>query len=366
MIAVLGRGLFGSAAARHLAKAGHKVALIGPDEPAERRTHRGVFGSHYDEGRITRHNALNPFWVGVSKAAIARYSEIKQESGISFFSETGAMIAGPASYVDRARAAAAPHDVVSEDLDIEGLRATFPYFSFPDGFEALYERAAAGHISPRNLVAAQCKAAQAHGAKIVAETVTGFKERPDHIQIVTEHQTIRADQVLVAAGAMSDMLLGRPPVLEVYQRTVAFFEVGPDEVARLSKMPSLVYDSADGCYLLPPIRYLDGKTYIKLGGDPVDVELHGERAIGDWFRAGGSPEIRDRLEGIMRALMPDLDIRSVSMDACVTTWTKDRLPEIRRLSDRVAICSGGNGAGAKCSDELGRLGAEILVKGRDR
>ncbi|WP_456821601.1 FAD-dependent oxidoreductase [Bradyrhizobium sp. USDA 4502] len=33
-LAVIGRGLIGSAAARHLSKMGHDVALIGPDEPA--------------------------------------------------------------------------------------------------------------------------------------------------------------------------------------------------------------------------------------------------------------------------------------------------------------------------------------------
>ena len=31
-VAVIGRGLIGSAAARHLAEAGHKVVVIGPDE----------------------------------------------------------------------------------------------------------------------------------------------------------------------------------------------------------------------------------------------------------------------------------------------------------------------------------------------
>ena len=31
-VAVIGRGLIGSAAARHLAKAGHEVVLIGPGQ----------------------------------------------------------------------------------------------------------------------------------------------------------------------------------------------------------------------------------------------------------------------------------------------------------------------------------------------
>lgn len=51
---VVGRGLIGTAAARHLSHRGHRVALIGPSEPACRHRHRGPFGSHYDEGRITR------------------------------------------------------------------------------------------------------------------------------------------------------------------------------------------------------------------------------------------------------------------------------------------------------------------------
>ena len=50
-IAVIGRGLIGSAAARHLAEAGHRVVLIGPDEPVDRRTSPGPFCSHPDEGR---------------------------------------------------------------------------------------------------------------------------------------------------------------------------------------------------------------------------------------------------------------------------------------------------------------------------
>jgi sarcosine oxidase len=30
------------------------VVVLGPDEPAHRAAHTGVFASHYDEGRITR------------------------------------------------------------------------------------------------------------------------------------------------------------------------------------------------------------------------------------------------------------------------------------------------------------------------
>ena len=38
---IVGRGLFGAAAARHLTRAQEGVALLGPDEPAERSRHQG-------------------------------------------------------------------------------------------------------------------------------------------------------------------------------------------------------------------------------------------------------------------------------------------------------------------------------------
>ena len=52
---VIGRGMMGAAAARHLTLEGKRVALIGPEEPSDRLAHQGVFASHYDEARITPH-----------------------------------------------------------------------------------------------------------------------------------------------------------------------------------------------------------------------------------------------------------------------------------------------------------------------
>ena len=93
-LAVIGRGMIGSAAARHLSKMGHDVALIGPDEPADFSRHDGVFGSHYDEGRITRSYDPQPFWRQMNRAAISRYGEIAAESGVAFYREVGALYVG--------------------------------------------------------------------------------------------------------------------------------------------------------------------------------------------------------------------------------------------------------------------------------
>lgn len=346
-VAVIGRGLIGSAAARHLAKTGHDVTLIGPSEPMDKATHKGVFASHYDEGRITRKLAQDEFWSQISEASIDRYAEIEAESGVSFFGDVGAMMAGPA---DSKLARNVAQVIVERGLNVEtfdhdGLRAKFPYFDCGLSPVGMYEADQAGYISPRNLVLAQTAAAQKFGAKVVDKAVTSLDE-------VAEF-----DHVILAAGAFSNSLLPKPLVLQVYARTVALFEVSEAEVARLGRMPSLIVELDDGVefYLLPPIRYADGKTYLKLGGDLIDVPLNSADEIKAWFRAGGSQEVVDGFEGWMRRIMPDLQILKATKDACVTMFTAHGKPYVGKISPRLTIATGGNGAGAKCSDELGRL-----------
>jgi sarcosine oxidase len=232
-----------------------------------------------------------------------------------------------------------------------------PMLRFEDHVAGRYEMAGAGHISPRLLVAAQVEAARRGGAEVIAAEVSDVGEG----WCAAGGIRIEADQLLVAAGAWSDSVLGRAPVHQVMERTVAFLEVDEIETARIGRMPSLVFEADNDPYVLPPIRYPDGRIYLKIGGDPEDRPIEGDAALAAWFRQGGAPDTRDLLEAQLRALVPDLSVRSVSMSACVTTWTGDRMPEIARLSDRLVICAAGNGAGAKCSDELGRRGAALAV-----
>lgn len=166
--------------------------------------------------------------------------------------------------------------------------------------------------------------------------------------------------MIVAAGGWTDALLGRAE-LDVYARTVALHEIGPDEAKRLATMPALVMESPDDVYILPPVLYPDGKLWLKLGGDPEDVKLPGKSAINDWFRAGGSSEIGHYLTERICEIIPGLAFQSRHHRACVTTWSHDGIPEIRRLAPRLIVAAAGNGAGAKCSDELGRMAAAIAM-----
>lgn len=350
-IAVLGAGLIGSAAARHLALAGAQVTLIGPPEPLDWGRHDGVFGSHYDEGRITRGLDAMPFWATVSRASMARYDEIAELSGIPFFSRVGGLMAG----LDVSDAATGGVGVAFDR--IAPIEARGHGYHLPKTVSVLHEPAA-GHISPRRLVAAQQSICALLGVERREETVRHMSAG----RVQTEHGTYQFDQVLWAAGGFGAPQLNLP--LSVQARTVAFFEVSEEEAERRAGMPTLILE--DGrvidIYLLPPIRYPNKKWYFKIGGGPHDRALDTEAEMRAWYRSGGDAEAARQLAAIFRTLVPDAEILSEDMAPCVTTYTPDQLPAIGRLDAHTCVATAGNGRGAKCSDELGRLGAAAVLK----
>jgi sarcosine oxidase len=363
-LAVVGRGLIGAAAARHLCKMGHDVALVGPDEPADFAHHGGVFGSHYDEGRITRILDASPFWRQMNRAAISRYGDISAESGVDFYREVGVLHVGHGSSDVASMGESAAEDGVHvEAYDDAELAERFPYLGFAAGTLGYFEPRNAGYISPRRLVRAQTIAAARAGARIIAEPAVGISESGSGVSIRTRSGTVEAERVLVAAGGHTQSLLGQSLDHTVYGRTIALFRLGATEMQRLAGMPSMRCFGPKGetPYILPPIPYPDGQTWLKLGGDPVDLRLESETDIKDWFRSGGSISVADGLEEQILRHIPGLTFEQRRVVPCVTTFGTTGLPCIGPLSDRVTVASGCYGKSAKCSDELGRLGGMALL-----
>lgn len=372
---VVGRGMMGAAAARYLALQGEGVAVIGPNEPTDWSNHHGVFASHYDEARITRTIDSDPIWARLANRSIARYGEIAAESGIDFYSEVGCLIVGPKRggqdpYVGQVEAAARQLGVAVEMLSDAALKSRFRYFDFGSDCEGVYEEKNAGYVNPRRLVEAQSLLAEKAGARVIRRTAVSVREEGGLAIVTTDDGAVyTAERVLVAAGGFSinENLVPRPLDLKVYGRTVAFFEIPDEDLAAYSGMPSLIHqpdDPTDHIYLLPPVRYPDGKTYLKIGGDPDDLELETEPEIRAWFRRGGRLTTRDHLRRIISDLVPTLADAPLSMAACVTSFTPENYPAIGFASDHIAVLTGGCGAAAKSSDEIGRLGAEFIQHGR--
>lgn len=358
-IAVIGAGLIGAAAAKYLARAGYQVTLIGPDEPSTNdHAYQGPFASHYDEGRITRSLDASPFWAMAARQSISRYRDIEVESGVSFYNPVGILVAAPYSSETLSKIIQTAHDQNINAIKVtsEELVQRFPYFNFHSDDIGFWEPEDAGYISPRALVKAQIHLGIKAGLTRVKEPVSKISGK----QVICPSFTKEFERILVTAGGYSQSLLDDDIGLSVYARTVAFFEVCALEAQRLNRQPSLIYYDAEGRdpYLLPAIRYPDGKFYLKLGGDRIDVKLSSQKEISDWFRLGGSPEVRDALAAHFRERMPNVEVLSLTKAACVTSFVESDLPLIRALTDSLFVATAGSGRAAKSSDELGRLASE--------
>lgn len=358
-IAVIGKGLIGSAAARHLAEGGYRVTLIGPDEPSDFAKHPGVFAAHYDPARITRSLDRDPHWAGWAAVSIGRYGMLEAASGLKFHHPVGFLAAATAG-----NDLLAAMDANASALGIHTEQEVLHPFRLPVGSETRFEASPAGFIDPRRMVQAQTLAAVAAGARVLRLPVWALREDGGEQRcILDDGSEVRADRVLVCAGAFSaptGLLPGMP--LAANGRIVLLARVPPDCVTSWASMPSLILvdPAADlpDLYLLPPLRYPDGHHYIKIGTGSIDHPLDDLNALQEWYRHGGVGDDAERLRTALIALLPELADTEMRTDACAIATTPSGYPIIDWIEPgRVAAACGGNGKAAKSADELGRLAA---------
>ena len=381
-IAVIGKGLIGSAALRHftLNFPDLQVCAIGPDEPAQRKTHRGVFASHYDQGRITRVLDPSQLWGELARESIKRYAEIEAASGITFHHLAGCLRA--TDLPERIReidACATAYQPPHQRLDAAACREVYPFLAFSDDFSAWAEKGEAGYINPRSLIQAQLKIAADHGADIIREIVASVEVGNQSATIHTrEGSQLRARKVLIAAGGYSNTLLDRKIVLATKGHSILLAQVPPAEVECLRSMPAIistfVHPAVASLYMLPPIVYPDGKTYIKLGLSARPEELpapepffdarHDDRELLAWFHSDGSAAIAAAMKTALHNMIPGLKAISYHSVPCLITNSAHGNPYIDALdAGQIYIATAGNGYAAKSSDEIGRIGALLCATG---
>jgi glycine/D-amino acid oxidase-like deaminating enzyme len=379
-LVIVGRGMIGSAAARHAAKLANRnefrIALVGPSEG-----HEEVFGAHHDEGRITRKTDTNPIWAELAARSIDRYKEIQQDAGggMDFYVECGHLAVstqGSETIQSRVRNASHMSVKMMGRLDsTSALSERFPFLNFPEHCEGILETMDAGYISARGLVAAQTKAAIRFGVEVydavVEEVIKEENNGGLFVVRCSNNKILHSKKVLVAAGAFTNARPLLPEKLDLtpMRTQTVHFLLTQDDATRLQDMPSIIFkDNRCWAYLLPPIRYPDGSIRLKLGGASIHEQaecrnMQSNQQVLDWYLGSGDEATKQEMTEMLHAFVPNTKPLQILTDTCATLYTPTGQAYIGEVAPGWVVATGGNGAAAKSSDELGRLAALCILNG---
>lgn len=380
-VVVVGRGMFGAAAARHLAQGGVDVTAIGPNAydpdhgPATLNEH-DVFSSHNDEARLTRRQDRDEAWAEITARALRDYRALEDASGIDFHHDVGCLIASRPGGDSR------NHDPIAQ-LREQGISHEYfgpgdrtwaerwPRLDFPATHATAFEPSPAGYIRPKHLIAAQETLTRRSGGTLLNDIVTGVRPLGAgagfEIVTATGHR-LRSSKVVLAAGAFTNFnhLIETPVNLELKTEVLVLGEVTPANADELASYPTVKYltdsDVLDAIYMTPPVQYPDGRSCIKMGANicldtnPTDLDT-----VQRWFRTATDDSYLELLQPALQALWPDIVFTSFRTRPCIVTYTPDRFPLIAEAQPGLVIATAGNGGGAKGSDAWGAMAAELIL-----
>ena len=370
-IVVVGRGLIGSATARQFAKAGTNVVLIGPTEPEDYHNHNGVFGSHYDSGRIVRILDPDPYYALIAKASIAQYRPLENQTGTSFFHEVGYLsVTNNSDYYTNVETVQREYYPDAEHFSQKESAERFPYFNFPSDVKIIYQQTMGGYINPRIQIAAQNKSLEMYGGRIINDVVIEISQNDTSISVCTNNEKLKCRKVIIATGAYAIIggLIRKEIEYEVVPHTVVYGEIEKQHLPSLKGMPSLSYrygnDQMRYIYFMPPVLYPDGKHYVKIGhsfGDSLPIN---RESLTQWFKSEGDMTRVEWLTDTLKNLLPSINFNSFSSKSCVTSRSPTGKQYIDQFEDtQIFSLLADNGQCAKSADELGCIAKEFVLNG---
>lgn len=369
---VVGKGLIGSAAAKHLSMHCNNIAIVGPDEPSDAK--KGiVFSSHYDEARVQRIIGKDSEWTSLNLESAKRYNAMQKETGIQFHNPVGCLYINPYGQDDYLSHAHELSTKFSLDFkyfeDTSSLKKDFPFFSFPSSSKGLFEKYPSGYINPKLLIKTQLSIFQKNKSFVFNDTVENIRIENNVFIIETlENNQYKAKKILLAPGSFTNFfqLTSKKLKLTLKGENVLLCLLQGKELERLSQMPSLLYEinnqNLEGIYMLPPVKYPDGNYYLKLGCNlPEDIFFDSLEQIQNWFRNDRGNDHIKKLQDAAMAIIPDIEAEKYISKRCIITRTAHGKPYIGEIEKNLFVATGGNGYSAMCSDEIGFIAASMIT-----
>lgn len=357
-VAVIGAGGVGSAAARHLAKAGHEVLLAEQFEVDHDR------GSSYGDSRVTRLTYHEPIYTAMMLEAYRLWEALQSEADELLQTRCGILLFGRPTHpeiVSTVRSLEA-HGVPYERLDAREVARRLPPFRLAEDEVGIWQ-ADGGFLRASRCVRANVRLARAHGATLLERTaVTGLRRGPGGVTLeVGGEPGPTVDRVVLTAGPWATRLLadlGLP--LTVTRQVYVFLRprAGTERAFEVGRFPVWMDAEAD-TYGFPTHGAIPGAklAFFHGHGTPADPERV-DRQVTELDR--------EPLRQWARRRLPDLTGEVTYEKVCLYTSTPDLDFVVGALPDdpRVVYVAGLSGHGFKFTVLLGRIAADLAL-GRD-
>jgi sarcosine oxidase len=330
-VVVIGAGAMGSATAWQLARRGRSVALI---EQFESGHHRG---SSHGATRIFRLAYRDPTYVRLAVEALRAWRDLERACGVTLLEQSGQIDHGAPVAIDEIA-----HNLRSAGYQAErmtpveaqrrwpGLRFDRAVVHSPDGGRVFAERT----LTQLNRLTSEL------GAEVsFEEPVVGIEPSLDGVTVHTDHRSIEARTVVVAAGAWVRELV-------------------PDDIA----LPAMTISREVPTHFLPCdpaqrwpsfVHYVDGAAGARSFG-AYGLETPGQGVKVGVEDAASVDEVIDYVREWHPGLVPD----PVSSRECLFTNTPDEHFVIERHGP-VVVCSPCSGHGFKFTPVIGELVADL-------
>ena len=349
-VAVVGGGAMGAATAHALVAQRRRVALVEQFGAGHDR------GSSHGPSRIFRLVYREAAYVPFAQRALELWRTLSDECGEELLVTTGGIDHGSVEAIDEIERGLAAHGARSTLLSADEARERWPGMRFAG---PVLLQPDAGRIDADATVLALHRLSAALGADVITgEQVVDVRVDGDGVDIVTVGRTLRADIVVVAAGAwlptlaaslrLSDAL----PAMTVTQEQPAYFEA-----PSAAGWPVFVHhaDPHGGGADSPHYGLWTPGLGVKVGEHGTGVVVHPDE------RPPVDDERLRRLSAYVEQWLPGAAPSPTRVDTCLYTTTPDETFVMQRFG-RVVVCSACSGHGFKFVPAVGERTAALALE----
>lgn len=250
-IVVVGGGVIGLLSAVEIVSTGHQVVLV--DQAGIPSTG----STSYDRQRVIRALHLDdPAATATAVQAHHQWLRLQRLLGTRVYEPAGALHVLPAGDLSRAQRMLSDAGSGAHLFGPLSLAATYPQVRFPAGSSAVLEDLAGVLLADRILLACAGWLRESSSAELLPHRTAVRVDADDAAVELADGEVLRADGVLLAAGAWSQRLL--PPRLAgelvLCRQSMILCAVPAQDAAVWSATPPIsTFGTSNGGWLVPPV-----------------------------------------------------------------------------------------------------------------